>query len=249
MDAVMPPSSERPTGPVVLRYFAAQGRVQAIRHALMDAKIAFEDLRVSLPEWPAHKEDPSFGGPFGSLPTLSWGDDLVAEALPIAGFVARRSGHYEGLGDAAIARLEAICSACYVDVTLRASELVYADLLYPGATLGSFALLLGMIVNKLVRLERLVPEGGWFGDTRPVMADFFAAEAVELLRELAGPAHLEEIAARAPRLTELAARVRERPAIAAAWARRPPGFTARADEAVALERIREAFAATRGGGG
>lgn len=224
---------------VVLRYFPLIGRAQPLRHALADAAVSFDDLRIPLSEWPQHKEDPDFAGPYGGLPTLSWGPVTVAETLPIAFFLARRLGHYEGLDDAAIARLEGICSNCYVEVTLRVGELVYADLLYPGVDLASgFPFHLGRMLDKLGRLDARVPEAGWFGGERPGMADFYAAEAVEAQRYLLGPAREAALRTRLPRLTALAQRVQARPAIASAWKDRPQQFTGRPDEMAIVERLR-----------
>ena len=80
---------------VVLRYFDCLGRAQPIRNALVDAGVAFEDQRITIGQsWRALKEQAE-GGPFGSLPVLEWGDDCVAQAMPIAGYVARRLGHRE----------------------------------------------------------------------------------------------------------------------------------------------------------
>jgi glutathione S-transferase len=229
----------RMTAAVVLRYFDVLGRAQALRHALADAAVPFEDLRISLSQWPQHKEDPDFAGPYGGLPTLSWGPVIVAETLPIAFFLARRLGHYEGLDDAEIARLEGICSNCYVEVTLRLGELLWADLLYPGVDLASaFPFHLGRMLDKLGRLDAHVPEMGWLGGERPGMADFFAAEAVEAQRYLLGPAREEALQMRLPRLTALAQRVQSRPALAGAWKNRPQQFTARADEIATVERLR-----------
>ncbi len=86
---------------VLLRYFDCLGRTQPLRNALVDAGIAFEDQRLAIgPSWRALKEQAD-GGPFGSLPVLEWGDDCVAQALPIGGYVARRLGQYDEL-DAAV---------------------------------------------------------------------------------------------------------------------------------------------------
>jgi hypothetical protein len=122
---------------VVLRYFQCLGRAQPLRHALIDAGVAFEDVRVPMAEWSQHKADPTFAGPFGGLPTLGFGGATVAETLPIASFLGRRLGHYDGLEDAAIARIEAISSNCYIEIMLRCGELLWADYIYPGTDIRS----------------------------------------------------------------------------------------------------------------
>jgi glutathione S-transferase len=227
------------TAAVVLRYFPIVGRAQPLRHALADAAVSFDDLRVPLAQWAQHKEDPDFAGPYGALPTLSWGAVTLAETLPIASFLARRLGHYEALDDAAIARLEGICSNCYIEVILRIGEIVWADLIYPGVELANvFPGQLTRMLDKLGRLDARIPEAGWLGGDRPGMADFFAAEAVEAQRYLLGPAREEALHRRLPRLTALAQRVRARPALASAWTSRPRQFTGRPDEIAIVERLR-----------
>lgn len=224
---------------VVLRYFPIVGRAQPLRHALADAAVAFEDVQASLEQWSQHKEEPSFAGPYCGLPTLSWGSMMVSETLPIANFLARRLGDYDGLDDERVARLEAVCSNCYVEVTLRLGEILYADVLYPGGDLAvAFPFHIGRMFDKLARLDMQVPEAGWLGERKPAIADFYAAEAVEALRYLLGPAHEEGLRSRLPRLTALAQRIRARPAIARAWESRPEQFTSRPDEAAVIERLR-----------
>jgi hypothetical protein len=51
---------------VTLRYFAITGRAQPLRHALADAEVAFEDVRIDVSDWPRHRGDPTFAGPFGA---------------------------------------------------------------------------------------------------------------------------------------------------------------------------------------
>ena len=224
---------------VVLRYFPVVGRAQPLRHALADADVAFEDVQVLLSQWPQHKEDPSFAGPYCGLPTLSWGPVMVSETLPIATFLARRLGQYDGLDDAATARLEGVCSNCYIEVTLRIGEILWADLLYPGSDLaGALPFHLARMLDKLTRLDKQIPETGWLGGRNPTMADFFAAEAVEALRYMLGPAREEKLRARLPHLFALAQRVKDRPAVARVWQSRPQQFTARPDEAAVIERLR-----------
>jgi hypothetical protein len=44
---------------ILLRYFPVRGRAQAIRDALVDAGVDFEDLRVPLSDWRSrHRDDP-----------------------------------------------------------------------------------------------------------------------------------------------------------------------------------------------
>ena len=117
----MVPNPLHMTERVLLRYFDCLGRAQPIRNVLVDAGVAFEDQRITIgPSWGALKEQTE-GGPFGSLPVLEWGEDCVAQALPIAGYLARRLGQYDGLDAMGIARLEMVASAAYMDIIGEAS--------------------------------------------------------------------------------------------------------------------------------
>src|SRR5579864_8894928 len=121
------------TDRVLLRYFDCLGRAQPIRNALIDAGIAFEDRRVAIsPSWRTLKEQ-AVGGPFGSLPVLEWGDDCVAQALPIAGYVARRLGQYDGLDAMGIARLEMVTSAAYLDIIAELAMMLWVPTAVPEA--------------------------------------------------------------------------------------------------------------------
>jgi glutathione S-transferase len=226
---------------IVLRYFPVQGRAQALRHALADRHLVFEDMRIPVSEWGQRREDVAFAGPFRALPTLTWGNVTVAETLPIASFIAKRSGHYEGLTDGAIARIEAICSCCYIDVTLRLADLVRADLVYPGADgARALALVMPRMMGKLELLDKELKGSAWYGGSDPVIADFVAAETLEVLLYVLGPSRRDALAGRLPRLTDLTARMRKRPTLAKANETRPARFTARPDEDAAIARLQTA---------
>ena len=227
-----------PMTAAVLRYFPALGRAQPLRHALADAGVAFEDVRVPMTEWPQLRTDAAAAGWFRGLPTLRWDDVTIAETLPIAGFLSRRLGHHDGRDDAAIAWLEAVSSHAYLEVLLRVGDMLWADLVYPGADLGrAIPRLAARMFDKLDRLDARIPDG-FLGGDRPVVADFFAAEAVETTRYVLGASRDAALRARWPRLAGHADRIRARPAIARAWETRPATFTARPDEPVAVARLR-----------
>jgi glutathione S-transferase len=165
----------------------------------------------------------------------------VAETLPIASFIARRTGQFDGLAPGAIARLEAICSCVYLDVMLRIAGVLRAELFYPGADPArGFAIALPQIVQKLELLEKELGAGPWFGGGEPVVTDFFVAEGVGVLLYALGPSRRAALGARLPRLTDLARRALERPAVAKVNESRPARFTGRPDEDVVVERLRSA---------
>jgi glutathione S-transferase len=223
---------------VALRYFPVLGRAQAIRHALWDAGVDFEDLRVTVADWSAHRENPAIAGPHRSLPTLTWDTALVAETLPIANFIARRLGQCEGMDEEAIAAREAICSSCYLDVVTRFSDVIRADVTYGGDLGRSLATLAPRILQKIGFVDRQIPENGWLGGDEPVVADFFATEAFEVTRYVLGPARDSVLIERFPRLGARARSMRSRPKLAAAWRDRPQRFTARGDEDVVIAQLR-----------
>jgi glutathione S-transferase len=222
---------------IVLRYFPIVGRAQPLRHALLDAGQAFEDLRVEPDQWRRQRAELGFGGPFRGLPTLTWAGETISETLPIATFLARRLGQSDGLDDAAIAQREAICSNCYLEVLVRVGEILWVDVLYPGVDLArTYPRLLARMIEKLALLDAHLPPGVWIGGARPVIADFFAAEALEAVRYLLAPGHDAALRAKLPRLAYLADQVRTRPAIAASV--RPAQFTVRTDEGAQLGDLR-----------
>lgn len=231
---------------VTFRYFPALGRAQALRDVLYeaasaDAGIRFSEVRVPLAEWRSHNTDPSFAGPFQSLPTLTWGADTLAEALAIAAFLSRQLGHYDGLSAAQIARLEAIVSCCYVDVTVMVGMAIWGEVLFPGTTVEAGAeRIVPRLLNKLARVEAQLPETGWLGGAQPHVADFFVFEAHESVALLLGPNRSDALRARLPSLTAFAERMRRRPALAASWAQRPTFFSGSADESAMLQRIWQA---------
>ena len=227
---------------VVLRYFDAQGRAQALRNALSDAGISFEDVRVTLTTWPRHREDSGFGGLFAALPTLTWEGETVSETLSIASYIAKRLGHYDGLGAVEIATYEAIVSCAYLDVVRSLADVLWAPLLYPGVDVALITpRKLDWSLGKLVRLSALLPDDSgapWFGGSRPVVADFFLCEAVEVMRYLLGPARDGSLQQRVPRAFARAELLRARPSLAKAREARPTRFTASPDEPASVARIR-----------
>src|SRR6185295_7598594 len=111
------------------------GRAQSLRHALLDAGIAFEDVRIPMTEWPAKRSDPAFAGPYRGLPTLRWGEATIAETMAIASFLARKLGQYDGLADVAIAELEAVVSNAYLEMIRGVAELIWTDAINVGIDL------------------------------------------------------------------------------------------------------------------
>ena len=216
---------------VTLRYFDCVGRAQPLRHALTVAGVSFDDVRVPMEKWPELKGDRAFAGPYAGLPTLRWGDDLIVETLPVASYVARRLGQYEGRSAAEIAALEAIVSCSYVEVTLPVGLLIWSDIIWPGVDVDTaYGMHMARLIEKLQLLDATLPE-----HDDPLVADFFADEAFAVARYLIGPDNEDALRDRLPRLAALHDRLA--PRVAALRDRRPARFTSRPDEAKAVARF------------
>jgi hypothetical protein len=224
---------------VVLQYFDVQGRGQVLRNALTDAGVDFEDVRIRLEDWPTLKHDPDVSGPFSVVPTLRWSQSILGEVLPIAGFLGRQLGHYDGLDDAGIARLDAVNSSCYLDVLGRLIDLLWADIRYPGVDLGRAALLpISRAVDRLARISKMIPPSGWFGEKAPNLADYFCAEALQAARHVLGPDREAGLRAQMPRLFDHSEAIMDRVGFRRAREKQPIHFTASGSEASALDRLR-----------
>jgi glutathione S-transferase len=221
---------------VTLRYFQCRGRAQPIRHALHSAGVDFDDIQVSLGEWPSHREDPSFAGAYLGLPTLTWDDVTVAETLPIASYVAKRLGEYSGLSDAEIARREAICSNAYIELCIRVGELVWSSAIHDTAPAKVLGVFVPRMLSKLEGIERQLVGSDWLCGNAPGVADWFATEGYDAMRDLVGPARYAALGRRLPNLDAHWSRLAERRGAL----ERPDAFTSRPDEAAALAEIRSA---------
>jgi glutathione S-transferase len=227
---------------IVLRYFDCRGRAQALRDALTDARLDFSDERFTVgPAWVAAK-DAAGGGPFGNLPVLEWDGDIVGQTLPIAGYLARRLGHYDGLDAMGIARLEMVTSAAYLDMIFEVASMIW--MLPPDTDARDtpvFTRQEPRIIDKIARFERALGTGSapYFGGDRPAVADYFVAEATGIA-EAAFPTRVARALAAAPRIAELVSSVSARPGVARILAegRRPERLTAAPHEPLVLERAR-----------
>ena len=230
-------------GPLILRYFDCRGRAQALRDVLIDARVDFTDDRLAVdPSWYALKGDPAIAGPFGSLPLLCSGERLIAQALAIASYLARRLGQYDGRSAEDIARLEMLTSGAYLELTQPAAELYWSwgapadEAGWPGWFAGHVK----RLHSRLAGFDALSPEAGRFlGGDAPAVADFFLFEAITEWRLILGPSLLGALDQR-PRLSALLetlrAHARDRGCLDPG--RRPIPFTGNPREAEALVRLR-----------
>jgi len=75
-----------------LVYFDIRGRAEYIRVALHHGGFEFEDVRLTREEFLQQKEKGEF--PFGQLPVLYIGDEVISQSHSIARFVAKLAGLY-----------------------------------------------------------------------------------------------------------------------------------------------------------
>lgn len=226
---------------VTLRYFEVTGRAQPLRDALTCARVPFDDVRTSVAEWPSKRDDPEFSGPYGSLPTLTWDGQTVGETLSIATFLAGRLGERRALDDHALAVRDAIVSSAYLEVISRLAEIIWASVIFPGADAPrGFALMAPRILRKLERIDAQYAEEASLRLPRPkpCVADFFAREALTLVRRVLGDARDDRVRSRLPRLFAVDAWLASELALAGGPAKRPTAFTARPDEEAVIAALR-----------
>ena len=92
-------------------------------------------------------------------------------------------------------------------------------------------------LQKLECMERQLT-AEWLSGARPGVSDFFALESVSVFRYVLGTPRDRALEQRLPRLFGLTRRLLARPNVARASAARPACFTARPDEASAVDRLR-----------
>jgi glutathione S-transferase len=236
---------------ITLRYFNCRGRAQALRDVLLDAGVAFDDVLVEVgPEWPKLKSDRNFSGPFGSLPLLIWGNDRVAQTLAIANYLSRRLGHYNGKDAQAIARLEMVASAAYLDLLNSAGEMRWQlgaarDEAGWNAWFDNYVQRARL---RIPRFEQLLAEMDteFFGGNSPVAADFFVYEAILEWQEILGASLLAELSC--PLLARFAETISARPQLVSYRnaGRRPTAFSGSPTDGETLKRL-QAAAKTRSG--
>lgn len=223
-----------------MRYFPIVGRAQALRHALLDTGLRFDDVQLDLMAWHGGTLERGLGGRYHGLPVLVWNDAVISETLPIASFLARELGEYDGLSSVEIARREAISSNCYLELIIRLGELIWCDAMYPGADRHAGLKVIGpRMLQKLGGVEAQL-ESPWLCGEAPGIADHFAAEALELLRRVLGPAREPALRARFTRLFAHRERLMARPRLRSADAQRPIVFTGRPDEPEVLASLASA---------
>lgn len=205
-----------PSGPVRLRYFDCRSRGQALRFALADAGVPFDDVRVPVEELERFRENahrPEVGGPFGSLPVLEWRGTVVAQTLAIARFLAGQLD--EPVGADAQALRDMLANAAHLDMQVPYSQLLWLPADVPGDELEARAdALRAHLVRKSEQVDTLLPSHGFLGGPRPCVAEHVIYESVSRALAVFGARYRHALDG-LPRLRELHEAVEARPAIRA----------------------------------
>ena len=222
-----------PAADVRLHYFDCRSRGQALRFALVDAGVAFEDARTPIEELEAFRERAAAGGPgpssgeaetarsnpFGALPVLEWHGHVVAQTLAIATFLASELALDGDSGPRRRSILDMATQAAHLDMQVPYRELLWRRPDLPDAKLLAMAgILRDHLLTKTQQLEVLFagarPRGPYFGGAAPAMADYFVYESLDRARAVFGAAFESELA-KQPAMQGLWRALREQPRIAA----------------------------------
>lgn len=196
---------------ITLRYFACRGRAQPLRYALHDAGVTYDDELVPFDaSWVECKQDPSFSGPFASLPVLVWGDVVLAQTPAIAYFLARTLELGGDGSDLAMARALALCTFGLEDFAAP----IFGVLWQPGeysaesvraARDGARA----RLASRVTRLEAWLQDNAPYAlGERPCIGDYFLWEGVDVAIRVIGPSLIEAAPAVRAWFDRMAARPR-----------------------------------------
>lgn len=227
-----------------LTYFGFGGRVLAARLAFRIGGVAFEDVRVSFPEWPELQKDRT-RFPLAQLPTLElptsaggaggagWADgQLVAQSHAITFYAARRAKLYPSdvaeaaIHDGIVLTVEELQTGWegYRTVFTTAPNTPEHDRAVAAFTEGNVKVTLGLLEAALARGG----SGGFFLPSGLSVADLVVFSAVHFLFNpvptgLPGLPLPRAVLDGFPRLSAHFARVSALPAVAEFLAAHPVG--------------------------
>ena len=181
--------------PITLRYFDARGRAQFLRYYFRARRVTFTDERVALSAdfapWRAIRDDRARTGPFHKLPVLPWGDRLIAETLMIASFVHEVSGDARALSDDDNLRHGMLTSSLCQDVMTPIAQLLWAEMMFPGADVGAVAKRTFERLEQHIRaLDQSLGEWRWLDrarNRRVMLADCLLWEELNVAQQVFGP--------------------------------------------------------------
>jgi len=147
-----------------LVYFPLRGRGDGIRALLHVAGVEFEDEKVTFEEWPSKKAEQ----PFGQLPVLHDGDDVIAQTHAIERHIARKYGLYGANAS----------EAALIDQAVEIGRDI-ADAVFKTVTADDFEAAKEKLINEtgknnLANLSKLLAKAGGDGflvGSKPTLAD------------------------------------------------------------------------------
>jgi len=206
---------------VVLRYFDYRGRAQALRYALIDAGVAFKDDKIALSQiisgnWFNTKTNPAVAGVFGRLPVLEWNGFQVSQNEAIARYLYHKLEHGPADDIAKETLSASITSLAHQDMIVMCLQLANNISQVPTEVDDKHLVrpvqelqvrLNGIIIN----LEAILAKGkqDYFTGASPVMGDYFAFEALDIVTTVYG----DEALTNCPALEAFVLRMQERPRI------------------------------------
>jgi len=199
--------------PLKLQYFKGRGRAEVSRLLLADKQVAFEDVRYDFAaDWPAVK--PST--PYGQLPVLTVGSDVIPQSSAIERYLATACGMYteDALENA---KIDSIVEAMK-DLSERWGKAYWADEKEKSTKLAHFwSDEFDKWTSMFERDFKAVDEGKEY--LRGVDLTLADLHFYALYTEL--QVHKKDCLSKSPLLTALFARIGERPHIKAWVASRP----------------------------
>jgi glutathione S-transferase len=229
--------------PITLRYFDVRGRAQFLRYYFRARRVTFTDERVAIAAdrapWLAIRDDRSRTGPFHKLPVLHWGDRAIAETLMIAAFIHEASGDAGALSDDDNLRHGMLTSGLCQDVMAPIAQLLYTDVMYPGADLGTVAKSSFARLEQHCRaLEQTLLDWRWLDkarNRRVMLTDCLLWEELNVVQHVFGPRFT---LGATPTLARFYEDFPARGNCEAFLAAQPCPITARPDEEAAIAKIR-----------
>jgi len=185
-----PASSEDGNG-ITFRYWSCQARGQLARYMLYDSGLQFKEDVVDIVDvfgggkWPALKEDPTFSGAFGALPTAEQHGEIVNETQACAQFVAEQTG-YMPKSAMGRAKVVMIGDHIYEDVIVNIAYCIWEKREWERDCIGGWAGPTSGLPRKYANLEGILAKstsGFAVGDAIS-MADFAIYFAVDLMATL-----------------------------------------------------------------
>lgn len=177
--------------PAVLHYFDVRGRGEAIRLAMVDMGVAYEERSFTGEEWRGGlKAAWTAGGEvaFGQVPRLDIDGLHLVQSHSILRYLARRSGAYAGMGNDVLARIDVAADGTE-DVRKQLTAIKYGDLSEEEKTAAFAAWFAEKQATWFGYFERLFTPGSHYvaGTPDPTHADYLIFDLIDTCASLGAP--------------------------------------------------------------